>query len=302
MQNAPQLVDELYNSRENLDYRSLIRDYGALVRLCLRRFPGTETYEKMQAVRKRAFLVSLKDSGVLDGERDDKKRKDFHYLFRLAGHIYQPNNGRTPWQIALEEAGSVESARSWRGFNLAKILSELNKFSESGEQLSTSNIMGLDGRLVKVANEYLGFGKCVILTGYDYNSLPSIRNHPERVVLNRFSREDLQKIFRDKSLGGYDKVRCIFYALALQNYDFTKYASFSQRRIDPPKRRNHFQYTQYLHTINVSTHDDGDNWRVLLEFYGGIPAKFHGVDFTFRRTDGEHDSFRFKMGIEDLVK
>ncbi|MBS3079301.1 hypothetical protein J4218_04220 [Candidatus Pacearchaeota archaeon] len=298
------IVDRLHQSPDIPCFEELMRSHKYDLVWAGRWFDG-EVRDRTLEIKRRALSKSLNDLSQRADMHTVKFRENFPQLYDAARRLYDTGVGCDFWGKALFSAG-IESPKNCREWKLKLLFQRLRELGDKPEDFVHSRVYEKDSYLTMYARKcFETFGKAVMLIGVDFLSLPKVSG-PKLKLKHRFSDNDFRLILNDSSLKSEEKVRALFYGLALQYYDLGQWRSYQGKTFEASSFFHLCDRSQgYKNRVRIKLlrHQmDEDNRKVTLELDQRVQARFNGVQFRFQGTESYSDSLRLYEGIEGLLK
>lgn len=294
-------------TQENaMAYEELMKKHGNILMWASYKLKDEQLQKQLREIKRRCLIVSLRalsnEEQLNLGYIQDKHPG----LESIAKQIYSRNNGKSPWQLAVEDAGLKYPCKPQKQWNLKEILSEISSLEEEIMKIGEKGICRINPSLVQASKRYIrSFGRACLLAGIDFLKKEKVLINPR--VQNeyyRFTADELRKIWKDKSLSEEEKARCLFNALSLQFYLQEKYR-FKRRLDDGRKGFETCQQNSYFHgkleNILEQCKEDLSSFRVSL-ILENISNRFYNARFYFSGEESGSNACKFYHEINDTLR
>jgi len=288
-------------------YETLMKRHRAFIQMARRDLNGDIEYkEKLDEVVKRALGVSVRR--IANGSAIYKyiMGRNYPAIEAASRRLYPSGNGKCSLQLLAEDAG-VQYVLRHKTRTLKQLLEDISAVGDCPEDFTYDYFYKQNQGLGKVIKSRFGkIGKGAILVGVNYLLKKELGGRKPGYV---FTKAELRRISRDKSLDGDEKVACVFNALSFQYYPFQNYESEIMREMD-------------LIELNINIVEKmiffGGRLGVFLGRYGGdcvggeeyiagislagsVKNRDHNAQFHFKGESAEEDVADFYVRLEDKL-
>ncbi|MFH1053812.1 MAG: hypothetical protein V1740_05345 [Candidatus Woesearchaeota archaeon] len=286
-----QIVDELLGLKTTkLDYNDLMKRHGGLFKFALRFKDRTKNM--IDEIKRKALARSIRRLHKQEKVNHQYAKINHQCLVTAAKFLYEPYDGKTTWQMAVEDAGITYPANH-RDWSLNSLLEALKKRGDNPEDYRAHRIQEQDPGLETTLRKRFGhYGKAVILIGVPYLDLPNtIKWH------HIFDREDISQLVENFPEG--ETAQMVFNALTLQFYDFSKYSTYTGKRLNQDDNGFHVcrrsPIVKGVDLSHLQSRRNLDNFAVEVS-HGPYKSRF-----TFNGKPAVDESMRFYFRIVDNV-
>lgn len=214
IQQVRKIIKKMLAKPLKLDYDELMQKHkGMLIKLS--DFGSEKDRNKIKEITRLALINTVRKISNSKKLRLSRIQKEHPGYDRVAKKIYQENNGKSPWQQLVEDAGIIYSAKHQKEWNLRRIIENVSLWDT--ENLSVEKIYRTDAGLIGATIRLCkNTGKAAIISGIDYLNSATKTRGKERIY--SFSPNEIVKFATDKSLDKDLALRVTVNAFVLRYY------------------------------------------------------------------------------------